>query len=297
MATLDTEVLIVGAGPTGLALALWLTRQGRARADRGPRDRARGAVAGAGGAGTHPRALPPAGSDRRGIAPGVPRAGVEPLGRGPAQAHLPFAQINAALSPYGPLMLPQDHHERAARRTSADAGHPRRALGGTAGLRPTGRWNRGAAAPAGGPRATVRCALSRRLRRSELARARQARHRLPRRHLPAALLCRGYSRQRRGHGRGAARDLDEADFLAVFPIGGPGRARLVGTLRDAPRAEQLQFSDVSRRAIEQLKIAISRSTGSRPIASTTASRRNSARTGPSCSAMPAISTVRPAARA
>jgi 2-polyprenyl-6-methoxyphenol hydroxylase-like FAD-dependent oxidoreductase len=55
-------------------------------------------------------------------------------------------------------------------------------------------------------------------------------------------------------------DLDEADFLAVFPLAGAGRARLVGTVRDAraDRAEQLRFGDVSGRAIEHLKVAVSR---------------------------------------
>ncbi|WP_332769484.1 FAD-dependent monooxygenase [Pseudomonas koreensis] len=53
-------------------------------------------------------------------------------------------------------------------------------------------------------------------------------------------------------------DLDEADFLAVFPLTGAGHARLIGTVRDerADRAESLQFSDVSRRAIEHLKVHI-----------------------------------------
>lgn len=53
-------------------------------------------------------------------------------------------------------------------------------------------------------------------------------------------------------------DLDEADFLAVFPLAGEGRARLIGTVRDerADRAETLQFADVSRRAIEHLNVHI-----------------------------------------
>ena len=53
-------------------------------------------------------------------------------------------------------------------------------------------------------------------------------------------------------------DLDEADFLAVFPLAGEGRARLIGTVRDerAERADTLQFSDVSSRAIEHLKVHI-----------------------------------------
>jgi 2-polyprenyl-6-methoxyphenol hydroxylase-like FAD-dependent oxidoreductase len=54
-------------------------------------------------------------------------------------------------------------------------------------------------------------------------------------------------------------DLDEADFLAVFPMAGEGRARLIGTVRDAraEHAETLKFEDVSGRAIENLKLKVS----------------------------------------
>jgi 2-polyprenyl-6-methoxyphenol hydroxylase-like FAD-dependent oxidoreductase len=53
-------------------------------------------------------------------------------------------------------------------------------------------------------------------------------------------------------------DLDEADFLAVFPMAGEGRCRLVGTLRDerAEHAETLKFEDVSDRAIQNLKLDV-----------------------------------------
>lgn len=53
-------------------------------------------------------------------------------------------------------------------------------------------------------------------------------------------------------------DLDEADFLAVFPLAGEGRARLIGTVRDerADHADTLVFEDVSGRAIEHLKVAV-----------------------------------------
>src|SRR5205823_7347002 len=53
-------------------------------------------------------------------------------------------------------------------------------------------------------------------------------------------------------------DLDEADFVAVFPLAGQGRARLIGTVRDerADRAETLTFADVSRRIIENLKVDV-----------------------------------------
>jgi 2-polyprenyl-6-methoxyphenol hydroxylase-like FAD-dependent oxidoreductase len=53
-------------------------------------------------------------------------------------------------------------------------------------------------------------------------------------------------------------DLDEADFLAVFPLAGEGRARLIGTVRDerADHADTLKFEDVSDRAIKHLKVNV-----------------------------------------
>jgi len=53
-------------------------------------------------------------------------------------------------------------------------------------------------------------------------------------------------------------DLDEADFLAVFPSAGEGRACLIGIVRDelADHAETLKFEDVSRRAIDHLKVRV-----------------------------------------
>jgi 2-polyprenyl-6-methoxyphenol hydroxylase-like FAD-dependent oxidoreductase len=53
-------------------------------------------------------------------------------------------------------------------------------------------------------------------------------------------------------------DLDEADFLAVFPLAGKGRARLIGTVRDerADHADTLTFDDVSDRAIKHLKVDV-----------------------------------------
>ena len=53
-------------------------------------------------------------------------------------------------------------------------------------------------------------------------------------------------------------DLDEADFLAVFPLAGKGRARLIGTVRDerAEHADTLKFEDVSRRIIDNLKVEV-----------------------------------------
>jgi 2-polyprenyl-6-methoxyphenol hydroxylase-like FAD-dependent oxidoreductase len=52
--------------------------------------------------------------------------------------------------------------------------------------------------------------------------------------------------------------LDEADFLAVFPLAGQGRARLIGTVRQSSLAnsDELKFEDVSSRAIEHMKVEV-----------------------------------------
>jgi 2-polyprenyl-6-methoxyphenol hydroxylase-like FAD-dependent oxidoreductase len=52
-------------------------------------------------------------------------------------------------------------------------------------------------------------------------------------------------------------DLDEADFLGIFPMA-EGRARLIGTVRDAraEHPESLKFEDVSDRAIQHLKVDV-----------------------------------------
>src|SRR5262245_48984285 len=53
-------------------------------------------------------------------------------------------------------------------------------------------------------------------------------------------------------------DLEEADFVLVFPLKGEGRVRLVGTVRDPPDSERhaLTFDDVRGRAIEQLSLDV-----------------------------------------
>jgi hypothetical protein len=55
-------------------------------------------------------------------------------------------------------------------------------------------------------------------------------------------------------------DLDESDLLAIFPMSGENRIRLVGTIPDdAVRDESaFGFADVSRRPIEQMKLDVIR---------------------------------------
>jgi hypothetical protein len=51
-------------------------------------------------------------------------------------------------------------------------------------------------------------------------------------------------------------DLEEADFVLVFPLQGNGRLRLVGNVSDIPGRDHgtLTFDDVRGKAIEHLKL-------------------------------------------
>ncbi|MFI5231414.1 MAG: FAD-dependent oxidoreductase [Gemmatimonadales bacterium] len=53
--------------------------------------------------------------------------------------------------------------------------------------------------------------------------------------------------------------LDDADFLAVFPMKDPGTGRLIGALRHGPaNAAALQWSDVDTHVIERLKLDVTK---------------------------------------
>lgn len=55
-------------------------------------------------------------------------------------------------------------------------------------------------------------------------------------------------------------DLDQADFVAIFPLAGQGRARLIGTVKGerADHAETLTFDDIKSHAIGQMKVAVTK---------------------------------------
>jgi 2-polyprenyl-6-methoxyphenol hydroxylase-like FAD-dependent oxidoreductase len=55
-------------------------------------------------------------------------------------------------------------------------------------------------------------------------------------------------------------DLEEADFLAVFPLKGSGRLRLIGPIQWDAESEHREptFDDVSRRAIESVRLTIAK---------------------------------------
>ena len=53
-------------------------------------------------------------------------------------------------------------------------------------------------------------------------------------------------------------DIEDADFILLFPLKGKGHVRLVGTVRDVPGADhsKLSFEDVRGKAIEHLKLDV-----------------------------------------
>lgn len=55
-------------------------------------------------------------------------------------------------------------------------------------------------------------------------------------------------------------DLDQAELLAVFPMKGRGRVRLIGTVREEPGADghELSFDTVRGRAVEHLRLGVER---------------------------------------
>lgn len=57
--------------------------------------------------------------------------------------------------------------------------------------------------------------------------------------------------------------LDNSDFLAIFPLAGTGRARIIGTIRQSSMTTEAQsrtltFDDVGHKAIDQMKLQISK---------------------------------------
>lgn len=50
--------------------------------------------------------------------------------------------------------------------------------------------------------------------------------------------------------------LDEAEFLAIFPLKARGHARLIGVIREKENQDEIKWSDVSPRLFQQMKIEI-----------------------------------------
>ncbi|HJR77757.1 MAG TPA: FAD-dependent monooxygenase [Nitrospiraceae bacterium] len=257
----DRLVLIVGAGPTGLVLALWLTKLGvRVRI-----------IDKAAEPGTTSRALAVQVrtlefyrqvklADAL-IAGGVKIAGLNFWVKGSKAARVPFQRIGEGLSPYPfVLVFPQDAHERllieqldalqvtVERRTelihfAQDGDSVRAVLKKSDGSEESCE----AAYLAGcdGASSTVR---------EQLAIG-----------FPGGAYT-GLFYVADVEAAGPATDgelhvdLEEADFVLVFPLKKEGRVRLVGTVREPPDSERnvLTFDHVRGRAIEHLKLDVAK---------------------------------------
>ncbi|HEY2226989.1 MAG TPA: FAD-dependent oxidoreductase, partial [Xanthobacteraceae bacterium] len=254
-----SDVLIIGAGPTGLVLALWLAKLGvKVRiidktAEPGTTSRALAVQA---------RTLEL--YRQLDLADAVVKHGhkvpaVNLWVKGEPAARLPFAKIGSDLTPYAFLQIfPQDQHERllierletlgvlVERRTELvsftdDGERVVARLRGPEGQEETSEAS--CIAGCDGARSTVRETIGTGFPGGTYRQL----------FYVADVEAAGRALDGELHA-----DLDEADFLAVFPLAGEGRARLIGTVRDerADRADTLTFNDVSDRAIKHLKVDV-----------------------------------------
>jgi 2-polyprenyl-6-methoxyphenol hydroxylase-like FAD-dependent oxidoreductase len=257
----DRLVLIIGAGPTGLVLALWLTRLGvRVRiidktAEPGTTSRALGVQA---------RTLEL--YRQVDLSAPVVEAGVKVAAAnlwvgGARAARLPLGRMGAGLSPFPYLLIyPQDAHEcllierldplgvKVERRTELVRfdQHPDRVRAVL--KRPDGSEEICEAAylaGCDGAHSTVREMLATGFPGGTYTGL----------FYVADVDAAGPAADGEIHV-----DLEEADFLAVFPLKGTGRLRLVGPVSWEPDREhrELTFDDVSPRAIRNLKLTIAK---------------------------------------
>ena len=256
-----TEVLIAGAGPTGLVLALWLKRQGI-----GVRIIDRSAAPGSTSRALAVQARTLELYRQLDLTHEVLERGhkvpaVNLWSRGERAARVAFGSIGEELTPYPFLEIyPQDEHERLLIERLQQLG-----------VAVERRTELTAFTDIGdGVRARLRTAEG----QEEICETRYlagcdgARSRV--REALATGFPGGTYRQvfyvADIEGAGAPVDgelhidLDEADFLGVFPLAGAGRARLIGTVQDerAENPESLRFEDVSQRAIRHLGLDITK---------------------------------------
>jgi 2-polyprenyl-6-methoxyphenol hydroxylase-like FAD-dependent oxidoreductase len=257
----EVEVLIVGAGPTGLTLALWLTRMGVTvrivdkTAEPGTTSRALAVQA---------RTLEFYRS--LGLADAVIAAGHK-VGAmnlwvsGKRAAHVDLHGIGRGLGPYDYMFVfPQDEHERLLVDALAKEGVTVERRTELMAFTDDGDCIRAVLETADGVQDMCEARY--------LAGCDGARSKV-RQTLDAGFPGGTYSQlfyvadiEAKGEAIDGNLniDLDEADFLAVFPMKGKGRARLIGTVRGerAAKGEALTFEDVSERALDHLKLKIAK---------------------------------------
>jgi 2-polyprenyl-6-methoxyphenol hydroxylase-like FAD-dependent oxidoreductase len=257
----DPEVLIPGAGPTGLVLALWLTRLGvRVRlidqaAEPGTTSRALA---------VHARTLEfyrQVGLADAVVERALEFAAVNLWARGRKAGRAVFGPMGQGLSPFPYiLILPQDQHERFLVERLAEAGVQVERRTELLGFEDTGGRVLARLRRPDGAEETFEAAY--------LAGCDGAHSRV------REVLGTGFPGGTYSHlfyvadveASGPVMNgelhvaLDDADFLAVFPMRGTGRARLIGTvLQEAEgRDETLSWDDVGKGVIGHLGITIER---------------------------------------
>jgi 2-polyprenyl-6-methoxyphenol hydroxylase-like FAD-dependent oxidoreductase len=257
----ETDVLITGAGPTGLVLGLWLTRLGvRVRI-----------IDKAAEPGTTSRAIAVQARTLElyrqiGLADVLVECGWKTIivnlwVAGKKAARAIFGNVGADVSPYPyALIFPQDEHERLLIDRLAKAGvrveHQTELLRFADGSgcvlahlkRPDGseeRCESAYIAGCDGAHSTVREALKISFAGGTYS------------HLFYVADVEADGTTMNGELHVA---LDKSDFLAMFPLDGHGHARLVGTVSEPAEHEQkeLSWNDVSKQVLEWIRIDVKR---------------------------------------
>src|ERR1700731_1239118 len=256
----EIEVLIVGAGPTGLVLALWLSHLGvKVRivdkaAEPGTTSRALA---------VHARILEfydQIDLARKTVDSGLKMETVTLWVAGKEKGRIVFGDMGQGISPFPyALIFPQDEHERllidrlrgmgvAVERSTELVGFEDQGARVAARLRrPDGSEQAVEAAfiaGCDGTHSIVREALKVGFPGGTYS------------HIFYVADVEASGRAMNGELNGG---LDEADFLAIFPLKGAGRGRFIGTVkREAEARHDLTFDDVSPRLINRLDIKVER---------------------------------------